>query len=114
MHDFLPLRENKIVLFEVFAQQLQRSLTVLHNNFTVFVVDRGLEEVPPPATLLEELEEQLRVVASTNEASIVLEEATLEVKLNLIAFVDRFIKTCEHLFLRVTDESFSAQVTALG
>ena len=74
VHHFLPLREDEVVLLEVLPQQLYRCLSVLHDNFAVFVVLGRLVQVPPPAALLEDLEQERRVIASANEATVGLEQ----------------------------------------
>lgn len=114
VHHFLPLSEDKVVLLEVLSEQLHRRLPVLHDHLPVLVVLGRLIQVPPPAALLEDLEEQLGVVAAPYETLVVLEELPLEVQLDLVALVDRVVELGEHLLLGVADERFAAQVSVLG
>ena len=65
---------------------------MLHYDLAVLVMDWHLIEVPPPATLFEQLKEQLRIVASTNEAFVVLKERSFELQLNSVTFIQRFEK----------------------
>ena len=53
VHHFLPLRKYEVMLFEVFSEQLSRSLAMLHNYLAIFVVLGSLIQIPPPPTLLE-------------------------------------------------------------
>ena len=99
MHHLLPLREDKVVLFEIFSEELGRCLAMLHDNFTVLVQDRRCEQVPPPATLLEQLQQELRVVATPDESSIVLKQGSLEMELYIIALVNSLEEASEHLLL---------------
>lgn len=113
VHHFLPLREDEVVLLEVLPQQLYRCLSVLHDNFAVFVVLGRLVQVPPPAALLEDLEQERRVIASANEATVGLEQLTLEVELNCIALVQGVKEFGQHLLLSVAYEGLAAQVAVL-
>lgn len=53
VHHFLPLRKYEVMLFEVFTEQLSRSLAMLHNYLAIFVVLGSLVQIPPPSALLE-------------------------------------------------------------
>lgn len=98
------------MLFEIFSQQLGRCLSVLHDDFAVFVVDRRLEEIPPPATLLEELEKESGIITSPNEAFVDLEVLAFEVEVDSIALVESLEEFDQHLLLGVADESLAAQI----
>ena len=87
MHHFLPLSEYEIMLLKVLPQQLNRSLSVLHDNFTIFVVLGCRIQVPPPSTLLKKLEEELSVVSTAYKSTIGLEQLPLEIELNRVAFI---------------------------
>lgn len=45
---------------------------------------------------------KLSVIPSPNESLVMTEILPFEVKFNLVALIDCFIKTPKHLFLRVT------------
>lgn len=99
VHHLLPLCEDKVVLFEIFSEELGRCLAMLHYDFTVLIQDRRGKQVPPPATLLEDLKQELRVVATPDESSIVLKQGSLEMELNIIALVNSLKEASEHLLL---------------
>ena len=114
MHHLLPLGEDEVVLFEVLPQQLHRGLTVLHDYLTVLVEDWSRVEIPPPTCLLEQVQEQLRVVAAADKPFVMLEQLPLEVQLNLVALIQRFVQLGQHLLLGVTDEGLAPKITILG
>lgn len=114
MHHFLPLRKYEVMLFEVFTEQLCRSLAMLHDYLAIFVVLWSLIQIPPPTTLLEELEEQLCIISAPNKASIVLEKLPFEVKVYFIAFVQCVKQFGQHLLLCMADERLAPQVAVLG
>lgn len=57
--------------------------------------------------------DKLRVIPSPDEPLVMTEVLSFEVKFDLIALIDCFVQTPEHLFFRVAQESFAAQVVVL-
>ena len=113
VHHFLPLSEDKIVLFEVFSQKLLGRLAMLLDSLPIFIVLGRLEKIPPPATLFEYLEEKLSVVTAADESSIVLEQLPLEIQVDRIAFIQRVEEFGEHLLFGVAYESFRFEISVL-
>lgn len=77
MPRLLPLRPQKVVLLKAFFVQLQVYCLVLqglrYNYLAVLIVRETLMHGPPPAMVLEYLDDERRVVAATYIALVELE-----------------------------------------
>jgi len=88
----LPLGPDQVVLLEVFPVevrvQLLLEVAVVLGNEASFIVGReDLVHLPPPAIVLEEVDQQVSIVAFPHEDLVELELVPLEVQLHLVGTI---------------------------
>jgi hypothetical protein len=79
----LPLGPNQVVLSKVFAHLVSH----FANRVVILVVDYSAMHVPPPATVLKDPINQLRVVSFSQEGVVVLKVLSLKVQLYSVALI---------------------------
>ena len=100
------------MLFKVFSEKLSRYLSL--DNFAILVKLCTRVEVPPPSTRFEELKYQRSIIATTDEAFIMLEILPLEVQNNSIMFIQSVIELIIDLLFGMAYEDFILEVIILG
>lgn len=81
-----PLSEYKIMLFEIFSQQLL-SLAWKYDRLSVLVQNCLGVEVPPPSSAFKQLKDQLCVVTPPDKTLIMAEVLSLKIELESVSLV---------------------------
>lgn len=97
------------MLFEIFLVhiQIRRRRGIdgrRENNIAFEVKGEDLIDLPPPAVVFEDLNEERRVIAFANENLVKLEKTPLEIELDLIAVIQSLEKFAEDHFLAMNYE----------
>ncbi len=102
----LPLSPNEIMFSKIFLVQIQVCSIFRWQKYVPIYSNRqGLVYVPPPSVILEQLDNQLRVITLAYKPFIELELTPLKIEFNLVLLINDLEEFLKHDLLALENKS---------